>query len=248
MGVQMLRQGLLHPDTEPSARLDPVELFFLCAADRGNAAAWTDFLRRYAGKIKHFIRGTLWRTVGASPDPDNSTGPDGIQESDLLQDTIMRLVENDCAAMKRFSGTAEDELLAYLAVITRSVVMDALRRHRVFARLAHSGETQRRGTPEVRPRANEAEEGSKLEREILGRELTSLTQRAMKSLSGSALSRDQLVFDLYFSDGLSLKQIAECKGINLTKDGVAKLLNRLVDRVKTLASTGKSEASCDEKR
>ncbi|MBZ5498256.1 MAG: sigma-70 family RNA polymerase sigma factor [Acidobacteriia bacterium] len=244
----MLHKGSLHSDGEQSARLDPVELFFLCAADREDAAAWSEFLRRYTWKIKYFIRGTLHKTVCTFSDPDGATVPGGIQESDFLQNTILRLVEKDCAVMKRFSGTSEDELLAYLAVIARSVVMDTLRRHRVF-KSAAAGASMRNGVAKAaNPDPDRIAVDSKSEREILGRELTSLTQRSMRSLSGPALARDQLVFQLYFSHGLSFRQIAECKGINLSKAGVEKLLNRLVDRVRTLASAAKPEASHDEKR
>jgi RNA polymerase sigma factor (sigma-70 family) len=244
----MIHKVLIPLGGEESARLHAVELFLLCAADREDAAAWSEFLRRYTCKIKYFIRGTLWTTFGASLNPDKSAVPGEIQESDFLQNTLVRLVEHDCAAMKRFSGTTEDELLAYLAVIAHSVVIDTLRRHKVFRRLACSAEAQRLGTPTVRPNPGAMANNSKLEREILGRELSRLIQRNIRSFSGTTFSRDQLVFELYFSQGLSYKQIALCKGINLSKAGVEKLLNRLVDRIRTLTSAGKPEARCDEKR
>lgn len=243
----MLRQGLFHSETEPSASRDPVELFFLCAADRDDFAVWSEFLRRYAFKIKYFIRGSLRKTLGSASDPDAATVHTSVQESDLLQNTILRLVENDCAAMKRFSGTTEGELLAYLAVISRSVVMDAVRRHRALRRHAFTAANQPGEYAEDHSHAGAVADDSDLERELLGRELTSLTQRTIMSFSGPDLSRDQLVVELYFSHGLSLQQIAQCKGINLTKGGVEKLLNRLLMRVRSLASAGRSEASCDEK-
>jgi len=241
----MLRQGLYHSETEPSASRDPVELFFLCAADREDSAVWSEFLRRYAVKIKYFIRGMLRRTFGSALDPGAATVHSSMQESDLLQNTILRLVENDCAAMKRFSGTTEGELLAYLAVISRSVVMDAMRRHRALRRHAFTPANQPGNYAKDCPCAGNVADDSNLEREVLGRELASLTQQTIKSLSGSDFSRDRLVVELYFSHGLSLQQIAQCEGINLTKSGVEKLLNRLVMRVRALASAGRSEASCD---
>ncbi len=243
----MLRQGLFYSESEPPASRDPVELFFLCSADRDDTAAWSEFLRRYACKIKYFIRGTLRRTFGSASDPGVTRIRGSIQESDLLQNTILRLVENDCAAMRRFSGTTEGELLAYLAVISRSVVMDAMRRHKALRRHAYAPEGRPGDHPEDSPGARDVADDSNLERELLGRELASLTQRTIKSLSGPAFLRDRLVVELYFSHGLSFQQIAQCKGINLTKGGVEKLLNRLVTRVRTLASAGRSEASYDEK-
>jgi DNA-directed RNA polymerase specialized sigma24 family protein len=139
----MLRQGSSHQDSERSARLRPVELFSRCAADRTDTAVWSEFLRRYVQKIRYFIRGTLRRTFGTESDPGVFSVRGAVQENDLLQNVIVRLVENDCAAMKRFTGTTEDELLAYLAVIARSVVIDTLRRQRIFQGSAHA--------PEARP-------------------------------------------------------------------------------------------------
>lgn len=233
---QMLRQGLSYPDSELSARLHPVELFSRCAADRTDAVVWSEFLRRYVHKIKYFIRGTLRRTFGTESDPGVFVVRGAVQESDLLQNFILRLVENDCAVMKRFSGTTEDELLAYLAVIARSVVIDTLRRLRVFQGSAHAPEARPDDDPENDCSYSDVADDSDLERGVLAHELASLTQRTLKSLSGPALSRDKLVCDLYFTHDLSFRQIAECSGINLTKGGVEKLLNRLIDRVRTSAS------------
>jgi len=221
--------------------LNPIELFQLCAAERENSDAWSEFLRRYAAKLKFFIHGTLRQAFGYSIYQNESIASGGIQESDLFQNVIVRLVENGCAAMKRFSGTSENELLAYLAVICRSSVLDTLRRNNALKR---------------RPAAAEREESilaltsslqfmdhTRSEREILTRELISLAQRTIKShCSPSHISsRDKLVFELHFFDGLSYSQIAGCNGINLSKGGVEKLIKRLVDQVQILASSGKSK-------
>ncbi len=216
--------------------LDPIELFRACAADRENSDAWREFLRRYTTKIRHFINGTLRQVFGSS-----AFQPGSIQESDLFQNAIVRLVENDCAAMKRFSGASENDLLAYMAVICRSSVLDTLRRSNALKRkragtkddegvLASAGSQRHTGDAEF-------------ERDILVGELVSLTRRSIESHSGHVSNRDHLVFKLHFFDGLSYSQIAQCKGINLSKAGVEKLLKRLVGRVQTLASSGKSEGT-----
>jgi RNA polymerase sigma factor (sigma-70 family) len=220
-------------------RFDPVDLFHRCASDRDDSEAWSELLRRYAAKIKYFIRGTLLRDQG-SADCGYSTTRADVQENDLFQNTILRLVENDCAVMKRFSGSQEQELLAYLAVISRSVVRDTLRsqaavkRHPgtrldvAISRTAASSEPTRRW-------------GS--ERHVLIGEVMGLTEQTIRSFSGEESSRDRLVFELHFVQGLSFQQISECRGIHLSKAGVEKLVNRLVDRVRSLATTGKSEAT-----
>jgi RNA polymerase sigma factor (sigma-70 family) len=216
--------------------LHPVALFSLCAHGEERSAAWTEFLRRYETRIRYFIRGTL-RQAGA----DKRGALGGVQEGDLFQNTVLRLVENDYAAIKRFSGTREDELLAYLAVISRSVVRDHLRRHRAFKR---RGETEELSGPVgSRTALDGAVEHPTLERQLLARELMSLSQDTITRRSGDSSSRDRLVFQLHFLHDLSFAQIAECKGINLSKAGVEKLVNRLVNRIRTLASTTAPEAT-----
>ena len=215
-----------------------IELFQLCAADRENSDAWSEFLRRYTHRLKQFIRGTLRQVSRFSAYGPDSITSGGIQENDFLQNAIVRLVENDCAAMKRFSGNSEDELLAYLAVICRSCVLDASRRDNALKRrpVAMAGEELN-----AKSTGQQLVEHTGLEREILARELVSITHSIINSHSGYIPNRDQLVFELHFLDGLSLGQISQCKGINLSRAGVEKLLKRIIGRVQTIASSDQSE-------
>jgi RNA polymerase sigma factor (sigma-70 family) len=227
--------------SENLRQLDPIELFRICAAQSENTDAWSEFLRRYMTKLKYFIHGKLRQVFGHSIYHNESTAPDGVQESDLLQNAIVRLVENNCSAMKRFSGTSENDLLAYLAVICRSSVLDTLRRTNALKRrpaVADGEETVLAPIVNFRP-ANHTE----FEREILAHELVSLSLQTIQAYSRSddVSNRDRLVFKLHFFDGLSSSQICRCEGINLSKTGVEKVLKRLVGQVQTLASSGNSE-------
>jgi RNA polymerase sigma factor (sigma-70 family) len=164
----------------------------------------------------------------------------GIQETDLLQNTILRLVSNNCAAMKRFSGSTESDLMAYLAVITRSVVRDAARWHRAVKRPDHAA--QAIGTDDRPTDLDEvAFTPANTERNLLAREVTELSHRALDE-SGTSSARDRLIFELYFVHDLSINQISKCKGIELSKAGVEKVLNRIKERVRTAAQRGGSEA------
>jgi len=222
--------------------MSSVQLFFLCAEDRDNAIMWAELLRRITPKIKHFIRGTLRQSLGN--EVVFFSAPvvfGGIQESDLFQSTIVRLVENDCAAMGRFSGENEGQLMAYLAVITRSAVRDCLRRLRAKKRpLIKTAIT------DTRLSAGDANCGSagqaSPEREVLGRELKELSKKLLDRGKGRFPNRDKLIFQLYFFNDLTARQIARCEGINLSKAGVEKVLNRLKDRIRSSAMVGSSEA------
>jgi RNA polymerase sigma factor (sigma-70 family) len=228
------------PNGDNPKFLSSVVLFQRCAEDREDSAVWTEFLERYTVRIKYFIRGMLRQVLGSSYGSMNSMALGGTQESDLFQNVIVRLVENNCSAMRRFSGSTEDELLAYLAVISRSVVMDAVRRHQAAKRRPV---TNAEGAIPFAVSSDKAVVHPDTEREILTRELMDMAYRFTTSHPGEVSARDRLVFDLHFLDGLSLQQISQCHGINLSKGGVEKLINRMVSRVQTLASTGKPEAT-----
>jgi RNA polymerase sigma factor (sigma-70 family) len=217
-------------------RLDSIELFHICAEDRGNSDAWTEFLRRYMTKIKYFIRGSMRQSIMGFAHPVDAAA---FQENDFFQNVIVRLVENDCAAMKKFSGASENALLAYLAVICRSVVLDGMRYSAASKRrrpaTAENGESIKYGDPAS------LTNDSGFDRQILIRELMSFVFHTTKMRSSEVSHRDLLIFQLHFFDGLSHSQIARCHGINLTKAGVEKALKRLVERVQFLASSRRPE-------
>jgi len=227
--------------TDPE-QLDSIRLVSLCANNPHRSDLWTEFLRRFAGKIKTFIRGTLRQYLSTSFPSDSLLVLDVAQEADLFQNTILRLVENDCAALKRFSGRQESDLLAYLAVVARSSVRSHLRRTRAskrlpFQKLAPAENLERVRASDENPRASE----QAVQRAILARELRDLGLRTIDCESGKDSARDRLIFELYFAQDLSTAQIAQCRGIGLSKAGVEKALNRVKDRVRTAAAASSTE-------
>jgi RNA polymerase sigma factor (sigma-70 family) len=233
--------SLTGPGSRDLRQIDPIELFQLCASNRENGDAWAELLRRYMTKLKYFVHGALRQVFGHSTCHDESASTNGLQESDLLQNVIVRLVENNCAAMKRFSGTSENDLLAYLAVICRSSVLDTLRHNNAQKRKPAATESEETVIASIGSLRSANHMG--FEREILAHELVSLSLQTIQahSRSDDVSNRDRLVFKLHFFDGLSYSQIARCRGVNLSKAGVEKLLKRLVGQVQTLALSGKSE-------
>jgi DNA-directed RNA polymerase specialized sigma24 family protein len=145
--------------------------------------------------------------------------------------------------MKRFSGQSEDEWLAYLAIITRSVVRNALKHQR---RLKRPGgrEVRMLNFPGVE-RAAEVGVGSgaiSIEREVLGREIKNLCEQTIHSHEAESSARNMLIFQLYFDKDLSVEQISHCQGVNLSKAGVEKVINRLKERIRNVVSPDASEA------
>ena len=106
---------------EDCRNLGVTELVLLCARDTGNERIWAEFLRRFAPVIKFFVWRTLRNLRHGSLIPRESLILGIDEENDLFQDTMLRLVNRDCAVMKRFIGTREEEFVAYLAVISKSL-------------------------------------------------------------------------------------------------------------------------------
>jgi RNA polymerase sigma factor (sigma-70 family) len=232
----MYNSATMMPESPESANYNkpeffsPVSLFHRCASDREDLKAWREFLLKYSVKIKFFIRGTLRQFSGNLPNQYSPRAMGGLQESDLFQDIILRLVEHDCAAMKRFTGTTEDDLLAYMAVISRSTVIDALRRHKTIKRTVVEKDNAEVSSMASSIWSRDADHLG-IERGILAKELISMIHKAINDRPGRMPARDQLVFKLRFLDGLSCGQIAQCQGINLSKPSVEKVLRRLIDGV-----------------
>ncbi len=237
--------NLLHfPNAGDPAQIGWAELISNCAQDRENPALWTEFLRRYGPKIKYFIIAACRNaTASAEPFIEVTSRLGGMQDGDLVQSTIMRLVEHDCAAMKSFSGTSEDQWLVYLAVIARSIVREALRRHRAQKRpeLVAAQAPMTRATDPT-PGDRERTEHLAMERKILADEVRRLCERTISSMAGESTSRDILIFRLYFEHDLSTRQISRCQGVNLTKAGVENVINRLRNRIRDVLSAGVPEA------
>jgi RNA polymerase sigma factor (sigma-70 family) len=230
------------PPTNDPRLLDSLTLVTVCAANPAHHALWSEFLRRFGGQIKLFIRGTLQRSVGDAAFYRESKALSGVTVADLFQDTVMRLVENNCIALKRFSGTTEEQLSAYFAVVARSVVRDYLRRQRALKRPRWQSmvESEALGEGETRDVSGFRSYPSP-DRTILARELGEISVQTIANQSGANANRDRLMFRLYFYEGLTHEQISACKGIELTKAGVEKALNRVVDKMRSAAGANPAE-------
>ncbi len=231
-------------DSTDLPKIDSVSLAALCAERLEDSELWTEFLRRFTPKIKAYIRATLRQSMGAGIHAASPAASfDASHESDLLQNTILRLVQNRCAALRHFSGTTESELLVYLAVIARSVVRDFNRRRSAKKRFhwltrvpPGYGEAA-----EIHELVRETTTRDPVEREILAHEVEQLSLQTIETNS-SEPDRDKLIFQLYYYDGLSTGQIAACKGVGLSRTGVEKILNQLKDSVRSAASVHSIEA------
>src|SRR2546428_11802314 len=128
--------------------------------------------------------------------------------------------------MKHFTGTTDEELRAYLAVITTSVVKDLWRRQRALKRPL--ADTRAHILEDFdSSQVGRGEQTGVAERQILAREVEGVGCRIIKH------SRDRAIFRLYFFEGLSARKIARQKDIGLSKTGVEKILRQVTDRIRS---------------
>ncbi|MCP9447783.1 MAG: sigma-70 family RNA polymerase sigma factor [Nitrospira sp.] len=136
-------------------------------------------------------------------------------EEDLIQCVIVRLIDKECALLKRFSGNTEDEFSAYLAVIARSVVLDAARHDICYKRhLRMLGDSTDRLVI------------ASAEDVLMIREGLELAEKAVEAKSARLSIRNRLILRLHFLHGLPAAQISRIRAFGLSKDGVQNVLLR----------------------
>jgi RNA polymerase sigma factor (sigma-70 family) len=234
----------LEPDSVDLRQMDSIRLVQLCAAHQQNSELWTEFIRRFTPKIKSFIRLSLRQyKTGRSGTFNSAASFDSNQEADLFQNIILRLVQNDCAALKRFSGTQESELMVYFAVVARTTIRDLIRFQSAKRRFKWSSSPTVQYSESDQDFEYIKEPGidTPIEREILAREIKEITFESIKNSSGEP-ERDRLIFQLYFYEGLSAAQIASCKGTGVSKTGVEKIIGRFKEKVRKAANIHPFEA------
>ena len=230
---------LRYPGVNPPDLMAWEELVSACVRDRENSLLWAEWLLRYGPQIQKFIKGALRQALGKISAAKIADVLGGMQRSDLFQNTILRLVEDDCAVMKRFSGNSEHDWLAYLAVITRSVVRESMRRQRALKR---PGGTEAVGPDVLGPVwIQERSESPSVDRKLLAHEVRALGERAIQNGAGETSGRDLLIFQLYFDHDLSFNQIAQCQNVNISKSGVEKVLARMKELVRDSVSEESSK-------
>jgi len=238
----MLAYSDPHESADGSGCRDLVRLLWLCVADCENSLAWSAFLGTILPKLGHFIRGSL-RQLGYGPGFCDVSGDFGGHEvEDFIQTTIVRLVQDKCALLKRFRGETEENLFAYLAVISRSVVRDCWRRQNSGKRT----NIRKRGFASPGPMAfhsNGVPEQRSIERRVLAMEVADLLRCTLDDAENFS-ERDRLICNLHFINDLSAAQIARCQGIGLTKPGVEKVLSRVKKRIRSKTQIGATEVPC----
>ena len=204
-------------DVRSIADLEAHELMRECAKDLQNAELWEEFHARFRRKINLYLL-RAFRALGGNSDEFDRYAEDWAQE------VFTKLVQNEGRVISSFRGGTELSVYAFLGTIALSVVADQLRFQRALRRRAQVvalDQLQDFGMPH---RDSETKFAALLD--IID------VERALREDEESKNpERDLLIFKLHFVEGLSVREIATIRELNLTTSGLEKVLNRVKNRL-----------------
>jgi RNA polymerase sigma factor (sigma-70 family) len=210
---------------KPQAKLKNTELVKHCANDPTNNEAWLEFISRYEKRIYNTI------TQECKKSELNNYCFQFIETvKDLVQDVYLKILENDCKALKKFRGDSENSIYSYLNIIAKNVVknyitkMQAQKRPQIEKSLDDinilteaDGEAQRNN--KINPGIFSTEQEVTLK--ILKEEIDYCLA---KTLTGKDRTRNKFIYRLYLYDGLSPKEIALLFDFHISRKRIANII------------------------
>ncbi len=184
-----------------------VALLNLCLDDSLNHTYLPEFLSEITALLHKLVQRASRKYVL----------PSWLQPDDIVEDVIVKLLENNCTLFRKFHGKTDTDFIVYLAVISRSCLLGHLRREAARKRSSRFW-TRHQLLMEFEESAHDNRE-----RDLLAREIMQLAQQVLKK----APPRDRLIFQLYFMEDLPSSQIAQIKGVGLSRSGVKKVVSGL---------------------
>ncbi len=165
---------------------------------------------------------------------------------DLVQDIYVRLVDNNCKALKAYEGTSDPAFYKYLSVIARNSVRNymmregAQKRPHIDRSLDHSRE-QYQQTGSIR-HANilKAPNTEPLSVDQLMEEIHAIIHKVS---SAKDRKRNIIIFQLYFHEGFSPAEIADVQGMKISAKTVSNIITMLKKAIRRELLNGHMEFS-----
>jgi RNA polymerase sigma factor (sigma-70 family) len=193
---------------------------------------WTEFVARFEGRLQLVVYRSFQTEMKRSPGLD--VGAPFEAAEDLTQEVFLKLLEGERRALSRFRGRSEHSIYTYLNAIAVNLVRDhfkrlrALKTPRAAASLSNVVSPEEGGGGLSYEQAIVAE-GPGPERFVASSELRERIRATLAAISSreTTSERDQLVFQLYFIEGLTVGEIARDAAIGLSESGVEKCIRRI---------------------
>jgi RNA polymerase sigma factor (sigma-70 family) len=192
----------------------------------GDESAWEEFLSRFHARIaRHAYK--------AAAVLDEAARSEIAKE--LLQELYVRLLANECHALRAWRGATENSLVAYLATVMHAIALDELRRRRSRKRSATLVSLDGASNPDDLPmleRIVGPESMSPERRYVERRTMERFREVLLAALVGPNASRNALIFQLYHFDGFSAREIAAMPCFQMNVAGVEATLRRTRERLR----------------
>jgi RNA polymerase sigma-70 factor, ECF subfamily len=208
----------------PYTKFSSTELVTACAGSN-DEGAWAEFIRRF----HLLIAAAVLRTARRWGEPSRS------QLDDLIQDTYLKLCENDSHLLLSFQPRHEDSIYGFLKVVAANIVHD----HFKSALAAKRGASQTEAITEpiqVDLKMAGTDSFDAVSRRI---QLEQVDKILRQVTAGKDQERKRTIFWLRHRQGLTASEIAAIPLMGLTTEGVESVLLRLAIMVRGhLASSG----------
>jgi RNA polymerase sigma-70 factor, ECF subfamily len=193
-------------------QLSSSELIRVCI-ESNDERAWTEFIRRFQA----VVASAVLRTARLWGDPTHA------QLDDFVQDTYLKLCDDNCRLLRTFRPRGEDSIYGYLKVVAANVVHDRFKAERTLKR----GAGQTESNDDLINLATEAASDDNFE--IVSRRLQlEQIEKVLRLVNvGKDHERNRAIFWLRHRQGLTASEIASIPSIGLTTEGVETVLMRL---------------------
>jgi RNA polymerase sigma-70 factor (ECF subfamily) len=194
------------------AELSSAELVKACAGSK-DEEAWAEFVRRF----QVVIAVAVLRTASHWGEPSRS------QLDDLIQDTYLKLCENDNRLLRSFEPRHEDAIFGFLKVVAVNVVHDHFKS--ALAAKRGAGQTEAITEPvEIHSKITSADGFEAVSQRI---QLEQIDKVLRQVTAGRDQPKKCMIFWLRHRQGLTASEIAAIPAIGLTTEGVESVLMRL---------------------
>ncbi|MBZ2185514.1 MAG: sigma-70 family RNA polymerase sigma factor [Bryobacter sp.] len=175
---------------------------------------WREFIFRFDLSIRSVVR----RRLGSRKQAE--------EVEDVMQLVYTHLLENDCRALKRMMESDPESIPAYLRAAAAHRTLDYIRQRESLSR----GEARTIPLSDAPDPFTEPD----VERQLIYRQIDEHLEHCGRNDSGRA----RRVFWLYYRIGLTSRQIADIKILDLGQKGVEAMLKRLADCVRSRLAEG----------
>lgn len=194
------------------SELSPVQLVQECAGSN-DAGAWAEFIRRFRPVIVSAVLRTARKF---------DTAPSRLLD-DLLQETYLKLCEDNSRLLRSFRPEGEDSIYGFLKVVAANITHDHFKSELAGKRGA--GQTDALSeVAHVDPRTRGSDCDDAVHRNLQVEEIEKILSQVT---AGKDQRRKRLIFWLRHRQGLTASEIAALPMIGLSTEGVESVLLRL---------------------